>query len=884
MINLTINGQAVSGKEGQTIFEVAFENNIHIPTLCHDERVEPAGACGVCVVESDKSPRLLRACSTVIAEGMAINTDTPRVREARDSALSLLLSDHTGDCRPPCAQKCPAQTDCQGYIGLVANGAYQEALSLIREKLPLPGCIGRVCPAPCEEGCRREKVEEPVAIAHIKTFVTDTASVKLPKAKSDTGKHVGIIGGGPGGLTAAYFLRLNGHKVTIYDAMPQMGGMLRYGIPSYRLPREVIDEEIELIESLGVTMKNNVKIGEEMSFAQLQKEHDAVLIAIGAWTSAGLRCPGETLPGVVGGIDFLREVALGKAASLQNKHIAVVGGGNTAMDACRTAMRLGAASVTNIYRRTKAEMPAQAIEIKEAEEEGVIFKFLTNPLEIVEENGSAASIRLQIMELGEPDASGRRSPVPVEGAEEVINVDLVLLAIGQNVNPDGLENVELTKWRTIIADEGNFTTNIPGVFAVGDATNNGASIAIEAIGEAQKAAVVMDKFLLNGEINAFKAPFVVTDENWEVEADTPKAKREAMPHAKPDIRRKNFDPVNLGYTEAQAKAEAMRCLECGCSDYFECKLLDYARRYNIKPEYLGEKTKAAIDASHPNIIRNPEKCVLCGLCVRVCDQALDVTALGFDGRGFGTTVKPAFDEPLAESDCKGCGQCVALCPTGALAERLPLAKNVPLRESFTESHCVHCERACPVTYSSHGNLLLRAIPAKNDFLCETGRFSAINIQHNRIKKPTINGKEVSMEEAKAFIKKNAPDAIAISDKCTNEAREEITSKAKDENIYSLKTKMPEAAKLLVKQDSVNEVCALEADVMSGKVKKLMVYGDTIPAEWRDKLDLLVIADSVVSEASKVADVVLPFAAPFESTGTRAKPLKAAVKPLKELYS
>ena len=925
-IQITINGQMLTGLAGQTIYEISAANSIHIPTLCHDERVAPAGACGVCVVEAENSPRLLRACSTVAADGMVLSTDTPRVRAARDSALALLLSDHTGDCRPPCALACPAGTDCQGYVGLIANGAYNEALSLIREKLPLPGCIGRVCPAPCEGACRREIVEEPISIAHLKTFVTDAAKWDYPllTPKTDTSKHVAIIGGGPGGLTAAYFLRLNGHRVTVYDAMPKMGGMLRYGIPDYRLPQSVLDDEISQIQSLGVVMKNEIKIGKDITLEELRKNHDVVLVAIGAWSNTPLRCPGEELDGVVGGIDFLREAALGTAPLLTGKHVAVVGGGNTAMDACRTAVRLGAATVTNIYRRTKAEMPAQAIEIQEAEEEGVIFKFLTNPIEITGENGRASNIRLQKMQLGEPDASGRRSPVSIPGAEEDIGVDLVLLAIGQSVNAKGLEELAQTKWCTIIADENTFATNIPGVFAIGDATNNGASIAIEAIGEAGRAAKVIDGYLATGNVLAYQKPFAVTKEDISPEefAEIPKAVREAMPHINPETRRNNFDQVNLGFSEEQAKAEANRCLECGCMDYFKCKLIEYANMYNVSPACGGAKTTAAQDVSHKNIIRNPEKCILCGLCIRVCEQVMDVGAIDFDGRGFDTMVKPAFDMPLGETDCQSCGQCVALCPTGALTERLPLAKSVPLAEKLTHSTCVHCGAGCALAYASHGSLLLRALPT--NLLCEKGRFDALNIQHNRVTKSLLRKDggltETAPAEAADFIRQKlsaySPQniAVAISGTCTNETISSILSYAREilktDNIYALKEmdeSLPKSAAALTRNAEIiyppegnsqglanadvnMDSGVLDAAINSGDIKVLFTFGDAAKTTWRNKLDIIISATSALAPDAAIADVVLPLAAPFETTGTitahdgSVKTLQAAVPPVCEVHA
>ena len=279
-IKLNIDGIEVSGFQGQTILDIARENGIDIPTLCHDERVEMYGSCGLCVVEAEGTPKLLRSCSTYAADGMIIKTNTERLRQNRKTALELLLSDHTGDCRAPCSLACSAQTDCQGYVKFISEGKYDEALKLIKEKIPLPASIGRVCPHPCEEACRRELVEEPISICALKRFAgdVDLAQGELYTAEVgiSTEKNAAIIGGGPGGLTAAYFLRLQGHGVTIYDAMPQMGGMLRYGIPEYRLPKKILQREIDSIEKIGVTFKNNTKIGRDVTLEYLRDNYDAV--------------------------------------------------------------------------------------------------------------------------------------------------------------------------------------------------------------------------------------------------------------------------------------------------------------------------------------------------------------------------------------------------------------------------------------------------------------------------------------------------------------------------------------------------------------------------------------------------------------------------------
>ncbi len=783
--NIKIDGVEIQAAPGTTILEAAQSVGIEIPTLCHDKRIEEYGACGICVVEAAGIPKLLRACSTKISDGMDINTKSERVIKSRKFALDMLLSNHTGDCKAPCSLACPAGTDCQGYVGLIANGEYEEALKLIKQRIPLPAAIGRVCPHPCQTACRRGLVEDPIQIAYLKSFVADidleSENAFVPELATLNGKTVSIIGGGPAGLTAAYFLRIKGYNVKIYDKMPKMGGMLRYGIPQYRLPKELLDKEISLIEKLGVEMINNKTLGVDFTVESLKSESDAVVVAVGAWKSSPMRVEGENLDGVYGGIDFLRSVIEGNAFDI-GKKVAVCGGGNTAMDACRTAVRLGADEVYVIYRRTRDEMPAEKLEIKEAEEEGVVYKFLTNPAEIIGSDGKVKAVKLQVMELGEPDSSGRRSPVPVEGKFEILDVDSVIMAIGQQTDVSGLEGLELTRKNTIVADESTFMTNIEGVFAVGDATNKGASIAVAAIGEAHKAADVIDSYL-NGFTVGYRKPFVVEKQVTADDlADREKVAAPEMPVVSASERKHSFTEVALGFTEEMAKADANRCLECGCLDYFKCKLLKYSRMYDVEPSvYSGEKTIVGKDTSHPYIIHDNDKCILCGQCVRVCDEVMGVTALGLVNRGFITVVSPEFGNNLDSSRCISCGQCVALCPTGALEPKTPFRKNVPLDTSVKDSVCSGCANLCKVKVHYCGNTIIRCEPAEGSILCKTGAFGFAELNDpNRVKYCTVNGNSVSREDALNVIAQKMNGAtVLVNSSMSNESLDNAVAFAKE---------------------------------------------------------------------------------------------------------
>ena len=572
--------------------------------------------------------------------------------------------------------------------------------------------------------------------------------------------------------------------------MPNAGGMLRYGIPEYRLPKAVLDEEIATIESMGVEIITNTKVGVDIPFETVRSDYDAVLLGIGAWVSTGVGCKGEDAEGVIGGIDFLRRVVRNEEIGMGRK-VAIVGGGNTAMDACRTAVRLGAEEVYNIYRRTKDEMPADMVEIEEAEEEGVIFKNLTNPIEVVkDENGHVKEVVLQVMELGEPDASGRRKPVPVEGKTETLAIDTMILAIGQAVDATVFD-CDKTRKNAIAYDPDTFMTSIPGVFAGGDCGNDKISIAIEAIADARKAADSIDAYLY-GEVLKYEKPYVVerddiTEKTFE---DRERMCRPEIPQLSPEERKDNFSEViPEGFTEEQAVAEASRCLECGCHDYFECKLIDFANQYDVHPErFAGEKSTIEFEDDHPFIVRDPNKCILCGLCVRVCDEVMGVGALGLVHRGFDTVVKPNMEKPLIESGCISCGQCVSVCPTGALQERTTMIKETPVETEVTDTTCSYCSVGCSLKLETCGDMLIKANPDKDGTVnkglaCGKGKWGFdCSMLEDKLEDPLVKEdgtfRDADYHEAFVLVAKKCQSvaakygkdsiAVAISDRYTNE--------------------------------------------------------------------------------------------------------------------
>ena len=509
------------------------------------------------------------------------------------------------DKRPsPCKSTCPAHIPVQGYIALIGQGKFNKALALIRETTAFVGTLGRVCHHPCELECKRKDVDSPLAICALKRFAYDVAAPSAPPPqpveRTQTEK-VAIVGAGPAGLSAAYDLVRKGYGVTVYEALPVAGGMLAVGIPAYRLPKDVLQKEIDYIKALGVEIKLNTPIGRDgaPSLEDLRQSYDAVFLAVGAHRSRKLNIPGEALPGVIHSTDFLRALNLGQEVEL-GKRVAVIGGGNAAVDAARSAIRLGS-EVTIVYRRSRVEMPAIPAEVDAAAEEGVKLHFLAAPVRILSEDGRVTAMECIRMELGEPDESGRRRPVPIPGSEFTIEVDTVIVSIGQKPDLSPLAEAEATPWGTLTADPDTMATPLEGLFAGGDAVTGPAS-AVEAVAAGQRAAESIHRYLRGMDLRAgriFEWPRAA-DIEVEIPAGTEKAARQGMPALPMSERRSTFKEVELGLTEEQAQAEAARCLSCAvCSECLECVSLCEAQAidHNMREEFVDLQVGTIIVAT-----------------------------------------------------------------------------------------------------------------------------------------------------------------------------------------------------------------------------------------------------------------------------------------------
>lgn len=604
--------------------EVAQNRNVELMTYCEIEEV--SGYIGNYTVTVKKKPRYIREdlctgcgeCTKVCPVTLPSEWDEKlgertAIYRSFPQAVPITFCIDKKD-RAPCVITCPAGINVQGYIQLIRNGKFTEAVQLIMERLPLPGVLGRVCPHPCETECRRASVDEAVAIRNLKRFAADQITPDdIPKPKiEDRPEKVAVIGSGPAGLTVAYYLRLKGYQVTIFEALDQLGGMLRVGIPDYRLPQEILDREIKYILDSGIETRTGVMFGSDYSLNDLKKDgFSTIFIGTGAHKSINLNIPGEEdSKGVIDAIQFLRDVNLG-ARSLPGDRVVIIGGGNVAIDAARVTKRLGAKDVTVVYRRSEREMPAYSEEIEGAVDEGVQFHYLTAPVRIDNENGKVTGFECIQTELGTPDASGRRRPVPIKGSEFIIPCDAVIPAIGQKIDTDWLLQdfgLELSARNTIKVNPWTMQTSIPEIFACGDAVTGPATV-IEAVGAAHKAVEAMHQYMSGEDLNQYEEHLSEQEppgQNW---MDIPEKldiqKRTIPKHTSADQRFSSFEEVDSGFSEKEAKQEADRCLNCGvCSECMECVSVCEAKAidHQMKEEKVEIKVGSIIIATGYDVL------------------------------------------------------------------------------------------------------------------------------------------------------------------------------------------------------------------------------------------------------------------------------------------
>lgn len=686
-VDVTINGKRCACSPEWTLLEAARSIGVTVPTLCHDDRLTPSPSCSVCFVEvrhgSDSNWRLKPACSTrVDGDGLAFRTDSPEVERTRRWALELLLSDHYADCVAPCVLACPAHVDVPAYIAAVRRDDFAEAVDIVRQTNPFPAVCGRVCFHRCEASCRRNQVDEPVAINHLKRRATEAClaedAVRVAEATPVTGKNVAVVGAGPAGLTAAYVLRMLGHAVTVFDAQPEPGGMLRYGIPSFRLPRDILQADIDAIRRVGVELVMEQRLGSDFTLGELLTAgHDAIFVALGAWRERALGIEGEKAHGVLRGVDLLRAVNSGHDVTL-NGRVGVVGGGNTAIDVARTAVRLGAEEVTIFYRRGRAEMPAHEHEVETALSEGIKLEVLVSPARIETASDRVAGLSLQRMELGPEDASGRAKPVPIAGDVFSQPLEYVIAAIGEMADLTVFEGESDDRVDSppYMVDTATMQSGVSQIFAGGDFIS-GPSSAIDAIAAGRRAAQSIDRFLRTGEAYRPVAPIYSRRDRLSLEvgeacAGIARHSRTQTSQRPAQERRVDFEEVELGLSATLAAREAERCLQCTCTTFDGCELRHLMESVRVDPARLrGEAHRYSLAPLRPGIELDMNKCIRCTRCERICRELAGVDAIGWVYRGFDTRLifAPHPDEKTLQS-CDQClrrgALCVDTCPTGAL--------------------------------------------------------------------------------------------------------------------------------------------------------------------------------------------------------------------------
>ncbi|EJT1340639.1 formate dehydrogenase subunit alpha [Vibrio vulnificus] len=763
MIQIVIDGKYRIVEAGQTVLQAAKVCGVEIPSLCGMNRSGEKIPCDLCVVEVESGgPR--RACELEVYNGLTVKTQSEALSAHRKQALNRIMSDHYADCEAPCKTACPAGVDIQSYLYHIAQNDHQKAIEVIKRTLPMPLSIGRVCPAFCESECRRSLVDDAIAIRQLKRHAADAdlaaQEAYTPEKKADKNKRVAIVGSGPGGLTAGYYLTNEGYQVDVFEAMPQAGGWLRYGIPEYRLPKSILDKEIELMCRNGMAIHTDKKLGRDISLSQLSQAYDAVCLAVGASKAVAMDYPGSDLDGCYLGVDYLKDFVT-EQRFITGKKVAVIGGGNTAIDCARTAVRTGA-DTTLIYRRTRDEMPAEDYEIEEAEHEGVKFHFLTNPAEnIADEQGRVCSVKLEKMALGAPDASGRRRP-EATGEYFTEAFDTVIAAVSQQADLSFMQGealtLPLTRWNTADANPETMHSGTGNIFSIGD-FRRGPATAVEAVADGRIAVQAIDRFFDGDMENIPLKPFNSRKEQKLKQVDPlhfshlQKVARTIMPELTSQQREQSFEEVELGFDNAEAMAEAARCLECGCQVNTSCDLRDYATEYGAEQHFHysvdikshdewqalrqnDPRHKYPIDDSSEFIVFDANRCISCGQCIQACREQSVQGVLSFMNLEKGRPVvrpdcRPNFGGQgvmMGDSRCVQCGACVQACPVGAMTDGRDRSQGRETLLKKLDTICTYCGVGCKLTmHVDEAANQIRYVegahsPVNEGMLCVKGRY------------------------------------------------------------------------------------------------------------------------------------------------------------------
>jgi formate dehydrogenase major subunit len=715
-VKVTVDGRELAAREGETVLEVARREGVDIPALCHQEGMAAWGACRLCLVEVEGTDKLQAACTTWVADGMQVATDTPRVRARRQSYLKMYLSDHNSYCEAPCSHACPTHIDIPAYMAALASGDATGAAAIVREELPFPGILGRVCPRYCEPVCRRGDVDDPIAICALHRAAADHSETRLIPGMP-SGKRVAVVGAGPAGLAAAWFLTERGHAVTIYDANPEPGGSLRYSIPEFRLPARVVEKELAPLWEAGVRFVGEAELGYDVDTdGLLDAGFHAVVLGMGRWEE-----PKHVLPGddaALKGLDLLKRVRDGRAVKFTQK-VAVIGDGLTALDVARTARRKGAKEVVVISPNQGEGIPAGARDLAAALDEGVRFEFGALAKRVKAKAGKAQGVECVRV------VTERGRTKEVRGSRFDVAATTVVMATGYSPRlGDSADYIAVSQAR-LEAHPATGRTADEGVFAVGDAVARSQSV-IHAVASGKRTALSIDAWLRGEDLEELEArltlysslPYLdqlkAEDELGELDlrlaerdpvwlkmgATADPGARATMPRVGRQKRLTGTDiEVEKGYSLAAARSEAMRCLQCECPSLGDCELQRLGVDYGITANDLVVKgalvRKVEPQYEHPFIRRDMSRCIACGRCVRVCRDVAGPACYDFTGRGFMMNVDTPYGEALQLSDCISCGRCVSTCPTGALTfnERELTSFHVD------ESRCIMCRECvgvCPV--------------------------------------------------------------------------------------------------------------------------------------------------------------------------------------------